>query len=134
MLLTAVSPDANITTEELKKNYDQYKIIDVREKEEYDGATKYGEARGGHLPNAINITFNQLYNEDGTIKSSKEIEKILEKAGIKKDDRIVTYCTAGIRSAHMTLALENAGYKNVQNYDASFYEWAGDEVNKLEKK
>jgi len=34
----------------------------------------------------------------------------------------------------MTLALENAGYKNVQNYDASFYEWAGDEVNKLEKK
>lgn len=106
MLLTAVSPDANITTEELKKDYDQYKIIDVREKEEYDGATKYGEARGGHLPNAINITFNQLYNEDGTIKSSKEIEKILE----------------------------NAGYKNVQNYDASFYEWAGDEVNKLEKK
>ncbi|WP_317316258.1 sulfurtransferase [Peptostreptococcus russellii] len=134
LLLTAVSPDANITTEELKKDYDQYKIIDVREKEEYDGATKYGEARGGHLPNAINITFNQLYNEDGTIKSSKEIEKILEKAGIKKDDRIVTYCTAGIRSAHMTLALENAGYKNVQNYDASFYEWAGDEVNKLEKK
>jgi len=32
LLLTAVSPDANITTEELKKDYDQYKIIDVEKK------------------------------------------------------------------------------------------------------
>ena len=131
--LTEIKPDFNITTEELKKDYDKYKVIDTREKEEYDGATKYGEVRGGHLPKAINITFNKLYNEDGTIKSSEEIEKILEEAGIKKDDHIVTYCTAGIRSAHMAMALKNAGYENVQNYDASFHEWAGDKSNELEK-
>ncbi|MDR1773921.1 MAG: sulfurtransferase [Clostridioides sp.] len=131
--ISEVKSDLNITTDDLKKEYDNLKIIDVREKDEYEGATKYGEARGGHLPKAINITFNKLYNEDGTVKSNEEIAKIMDEAGIKKDDNIVTYCTGGIRSAHMALLLKNAGYENVRNYDASFYEWAGDPSNELEK-
>lgn len=128
-----ITPDMNITTDDLKKEYDGLKIIDTREKDEYEGATKFGEARGGHLPNAINITFNQLYNEDGTLKTTDEIEKIMDNAGLKKDDNIITYCTGGIRSAHMALALKNAGYEKVRNYDSSFYEWAADESNEVVK-
>lgn len=131
--ITEIKPDFNITTDELKSEYDGLKIIDSRAKEEYDGAVNYGEARGGHLPGAINIPFNELYNEDGTIKTIEEIDKIMSDAGIKKDDAVVTYCTAGIRSAYMALAMQNAGYTNVRNYDASFYEWAGDSANELEK-
>ena len=125
--------DINIDTNTLKKNMSDAKIIDTREKEEYDGATKYGEARGGHLPKSINIPFNQVYNEDGTIKSKEELEKLFKKSGIKKDDNIVTYCTAGIRSGHMAMILKSIGYDKVKNYDASYYEWAGDKNNSVEK-
>ena len=40
----------DMETEELQKNYKDYKIVDVRTDEEYEGAKKYNEAKGGHLP------------------------------------------------------------------------------------
>ena len=85
------------------------------------------------IPKSINIPFNEVYNEDGTIKSKADLEKLFKDAGINKDDEIVTYCTSGIRSGHMALILKSIGYDNVKNYDASYYEWAGDKTNPVEK-
>lgn len=111
-------------TEELMNNYDAYKIVDVRTDEEYEGATKYDEAQGGHLPGAIHIRYTDLFREDGTLRSKADIEKVLTDAGISKDDNIVTYCTGGIRSAYAQLVFEMAGYENTWNYDQSFWRWA----------
>ncbi|WP_353094870.1 sulfurtransferase [Tissierella praeacuta] len=115
----------NIDTEELASNLDKFVIIDVRGKDEYNGATNFGEPKGGHLPGAINIPFNEFLNKDGTLKTAKEIKDILDANGINKDDEIVTYCTAGIRSAHMQIVLTMMGYDRARNYDASFYSWSG---------
>ena len=54
-------------------------------------------------------------------------------AGLQPEYPIVTYCTAGIRSAHMALVLRMTGFANARNYDASFYEWAGMKDLPLEK-
>lgn len=123
--VTALDDLTNIDTEELASKIGEVVIIDVREKDEYEGAQKFGEVRGGHLPGAINITFNKFLNEDGTLKTAQEIKAILDENGIEKDDEIVTYCTAGIRSAHMQIVLTMMGYENAKNYDASFHAWAG---------
>lgn len=112
-----------INTKELESSYDSYKIVDVRAKAEYDGATKYGEQKGGHLPGAILLQYSDLFKPDGTLKSNADIEKMVEDAGLKKDDKIVTYCTAGIRSAYTQLVLEMLGYQSSQNYDGSYYTW-----------
>ena len=128
-----LDPKTNIETEELTNKLDEVVIIDVRAKDEYEGATKYGEARGGHLPKAINIPFNQFLNKDGTFKTAGEIKAILDSNGIEKDDEIVTYCTAGIRSAHMQVVFTMMGYNNAKNYDASFHAWAGNSELELEK-
>lgn len=111
-------------TDELMNNYDNYKIVDVRTDEEYEGATKYDEAQGGHLPGAIHIRYTDLFREDGTLRSKADIESVLTDAGISKDDNIVTYCTGGIRSAYAQLVFEMAGYNNTWNYDQSFWRWA----------
>lgn len=131
--VTSLDNSTNIDTEELASKIDDLVVIDVREKNEYEGAQNFGEARGGHLPGAINITFNQFLNSDGTLKTAKEIKAILDENGIEKDDEIVTYCTAGIRSAHMQIVLSMMGYENVRNYDASFYAWAGNADLELQK-
>lgn len=120
-----------INTEELKADYDDYKIVDVRADEEYNGEILYGEANGGHLPGAIHIRFTDLFNADGTLKGNADITAMFEKAGISREDKIVTYCTAGIRSAYMQLVLEMCGFENTKNYDESFYRWCA--VEELEK-
>lgn len=51
----------------------------------------------------------------------EEAEK--EDVGFSKDDQIVTYCTAGIRSGYMQLILEMCGFGNSKNYDESYYRW-----------
>lgn len=129
------NPDKSMTinTEELKAKLGKVKILDSRSKEEYDGAVNFGEARGGHIPGAINLTFSSLFKEDKTFKSADEIEAIFKAAGLNKEDEIVTYCTAGIRSAHLALSLKMMGYNTVKNYDESFYTWAKDQSLKVEK-
>lgn len=124
----------NITTDQLIEEFNDLVIIDTREEDEFLGATKFGEARGGHIEGAVNIPFNTFLEKDGTLKNSKLIEEILRSKGIVDKDtaKIVTYCTAGIRSAHMQVVLEELGY-NARNYDPSFYRWAALKSLKLEK-
>lgn len=119
-----------ITTEELKANLGQYKVVDTRTDKEFNGEVLYGETKGGHIPGAIQIRFTDLFKEDGNLKSNADIEKMVTDAGITKTDKIVTYCTAGIRSAYMQMVLEMCGYKNTQNYDESYYRWCA--VNEVE--
>ncbi len=122
-----------ISTSDLKNKLEDVIILDSREKDEYDGATKFGERRGGHIQGAKLLTFNTVLNEDGTFKNADELEKIFADAGLNKDDEIVTYCTAGIRSAHLQIALDMVGYENAKNYDASYYEWSANENFPVEK-
>ncbi|QRN86882.1 sulfurtransferase [Clostridia bacterium] len=112
-----------VNTNELEAAIDDYVIIDVREDKEYEGGVYYGEAQGGHLPGAIQIKFTDLFDEDGYLKSNDDINSMFADAGVTKDDQIVAYCTAGIRSAYMQLVLEMLGYDNAQNYDGSYYTW-----------
>ena len=113
-----------MTTEELQKNYDEYKIVDVRTDEEYEGAILYDEAKGGHLPGAIHIRYTDLFDDAGYLKSNEELTKMFEDAGLSKDDEIVTYCTGGIRSAYTQLVMEMCRFEHTYNYDQSFWRWA----------
>lgn len=110
-------------TDELLANFDTYTIVDTRAIQEYEGATYYGEAKGGHIPGAIHIDYLDLFREDGTLKSNSDITAMFEEAGVSKDDKIVAYCTGGIRSAYMQLVLEMCGFESTTNYDQSFWRW-----------
>lgn len=124
VVIDAIDNTHVMGTEELKAHYDNYKILDVRTEEEYKGAVKYNEAKGGHLPGAIFMPYTELFREGGTLRSQADIEQMMTDAGVSKDDKIVAYCTGGIRSAYMQLVLEMAGYENTWNYDQSFWRWA----------
>lgn len=121
--ITALDETHTINTDALAADYDSYKIVDVRADEEYEGQTLYGEAAGGHLPGAIHIRYTDLFRDDCTLKSNDELIALFEAAGLTKTDKIVTYCTAGIRSAYMQLVLEMCGFENTWNYDESYYRW-----------
>ena len=102
---------------------DNLAIIDTREPREFGGKTPYGEQRGGHLPNAINLHFKAFFQDDGTLKSPPALITKLAEAGITPDTPVVVYCTGGVRSGWLAAVLVTLGYP-VRNYAGSMWEWS----------
>jgi rhodanese-related sulfurtransferase len=95
---------SDITAVEFKKIKDsgeEFILLDVREKEEYNAA---------HLPGAINISLGLLEKE-----APDKIQNT--------DTRIYVYCLVGIRSAHAAEKLTEMGYTDVTNISDSFKGW-----------
>jgi rhodanese-related sulfurtransferase len=96
--------NSSITAVEFKKIKDsgeEFILLDVREKEEYNAA---------HLPGAINISLGLLEKE-----APDKIQNT--------DTRIYVYCLVGIRSAHAAEKLTEMGYTDVTNISDSFKGW-----------
>ena len=120
----------SITTENLLsmyKNGESFKTVDVRKNAEYNGEILYKETSGGHLKDAVHIRFTDLFRADGTLKSVDELTYMFEKAGLSKTDKIVTYCTGGIRSGYTYLVLKMCGFEKAVNYAESTYRWSNTE-------
>lgn len=74
-------------------NLIEYKIIDVRSKNEY---------RENHLTGSVNIPLSDI---------KQKIEKIVP----NKDRKILLYCQSGLRSKKAIRILEKLGYNNLYN-------------------
>jgi len=100
-------------------------LLDVRPADEYSGK-KIRAIRGGHIPNAINITGTDANNkEDHTFKSKEELKKMFESKGVTPGQTIYTYCHSGDRTAHAYIILKSIlGYNDVKIYATSWTEWA----------
>lgn len=107
-------------------------LIDVRSPEEYSGlrttAPAYpeeGSLRAGHIPSAKSVPWSRAVADDGTFKSSAELNAIYrDEAGLKDGDNVIAYCRIGERSSHTWFLLNYLlGFEGVRNYDGSWTEW-----------
>ena len=106
-------------------------LVDVRSPQEFSGELmappgyeQEGAARTGHVPGAQSVPWATAVRDDGTFKSSQELEQIYGAKGITPDKEVRAYCRIGERSAHTWFVLrELLGYENVKNYDGSWTEW-----------
>ena len=110
--------------EYIRDNLENIKILDARSTGEYDGST-IRAAQSGHIPNSINIDWNQNIKDDGTFKSDEELSKMYD---FPKDTEIVTYCQGAYRAANSFLVLKKLGFTNIRVYLGSWGEWG----NRLE--
>jgi len=53
--IRSLDQSMRITTTQLSAHLGDVKLVDVRTEKEFAGATDSGEARGGHLPGAVNV-------------------------------------------------------------------------------
>lgn len=96
-------------------------LIDSRSHDRYLGQNETMDPVGGHIPGAINFFWKDLFNEDGSYKSTEELEKHFE--SVDKDAEIVVYCGSGVSATPNVLALEQAGFKSVRLYAGSWSDW-----------
>ena len=105
-------------------------LVDVRSPQEFTGEILAPPGlpetcqRGGHIPGAKSIPWSKACNEDGTFKSSEELQQLYGAAGATPDTPVIAYCRIGERSSHTWFVLKYLlGFTDVQNYEGSWTEW-----------
>ena len=98
-------------------------MIDNRELKEYRGATPYGSTRGGHIPGAVHIDWQEFFTGQGTLKDRNALNTLLKRYRIQPHQQIVVYCTGGVRSGMAYYVFRLLGYE-VRNYDGSWWDWS----------
>ncbi len=101
-------------------------VLDVRPRDEWDGARRYWEPRVGHIPGAVRFDWRHLLDESGRLRSRDALLPALAAIGVTPDRTVLVYCTGGVRSAQAFWMLRALGFSDVRNYDGSWYEWAFD--------
>ena len=113
-------------------------LVDIRSADEYNGKV-FAPAgvpelavRAGHIPGAVNVSWGQAVNKDGTIKSVEELKKIYAAAGIDGSKPIITYCRIGERSSHTWFVLNKVLGYDARNYDGSWTEYGNSVGNPIQ--
>ncbi|SFI35819.1 sulfurtransferase [Halpernia frigidisoli] len=102
-----------------------FKIIDVRSEERYDGKEEPIDLIAGHIPGAINIPFTENMNEDGTLKNAEILkEKYQELFKNIQEENIAIHCGSGVTACNTLLALDYAGLEIPNLYVGSWSEWS----------
>ena len=130
-------PGIAVSTEEVLAllNKPDVQLIDVRTPREFAGED-IRAIRGGHIPGAINIPYEQNWQDPETaqklarrqvrdnagmsLKSDADLRALYSK--LDPDKETVVYCQSGVRAAETATVLAKLGFTKVKVYDSS---WLG---------
>jgi thiosulfate/3-mercaptopyruvate sulfurtransferase len=136
-----LAPQENlvVSNEQMRKLYNNQsvQVVDARTFNEFKG-NDVRAIRGGHIPGAISIPYEQNWKDPATgsklakkevktnagmsLKTKDELNALYTKLDPNKET--VVYCQSGVRAAETATVLQNLGYKNVKIYDSSWLGWA----------
>jgi thiosulfate/3-mercaptopyruvate sulfurtransferase len=136
-----LAPQENlvVSNEQMRKLYNNQsvQVVDARTFNEFKG-NDIRAIRGGHIPGAISIPYEQNWKDPATgsklakkevktnagmsLKTKDELNALYAKLDPNKET--VVYCQSGVRAAETATVLQNLGYKNVKIYDSSWLGWA----------
>jgi len=136
-----LAPQENlvVSNEQMRKLYNNQsvQVVDARTFNEFKG-NDIRAIRGGHIPGAITIPYEQNWKDPATgsklakkevktnagmsLKTKDELNALYAKLDPNKET--VVYCQSGVRAAETATVLQNLGYKNVKIYDSSWLGWA----------
>ncbi|XP_072954962.1 protein HIGH ARSENIC CONTENT 1, mitochondrial-like [Typha angustifolia] len=74
-----------------------------------------------HVEGAINVPFYSSVTPQEKVKNPLFVEQVSEL--FAKDEHFFVACRSGVRSKLATLALFNAGFKNVKNMAGGYLAW-----------
>ena len=117
----------NITQINENINSEEFKIIDARSRERFEGKVKEPRKglRSGSIPKSMCIPFGELINYDNTFKNENEILNIFKNTlGKAITTNIVFSCGSGVTAAVLALAYSLINNKYMPTiYDGSWAEY-----------
>ncbi|MEN2412597.1 sulfurtransferase [Flavobacterium mesophilum] len=126
---------ADIEEVEKARKNDQNIVIDVRDKNRFDGLTEPLDLIAGHIPGAINVPFSENLNENGFYKSAEDLnEKYKTILGDINPENVIVHCGSGVTACHTLLAMDYAGIPIPKLYVGSWSEWSRNDHEMATKK
>ena len=108
-------------------------IVDPRPKALFEG-TEQTFIRNGHIPGAINITWQSVTEANNTeealknphkLKSVDALRRLFESRGVTPDKTVIVSCSTGREASLQYLVLKHIlGYPNVRIYEGSWTEYS----------
>ena len=140
-LALKLAPNASVsvsTSEVVAKLRDtSVQILDVRTRGEFS-ANDIRAIRGGHIPGAINIPYEENWidpdtpyklarrqvadNRGMSLKPDDALKSLYSK--LDPDKETIVYCQSGVRAAETATVLAKLGFRNVKVYDSSWLGYA----------
>lgn len=121
------SPTLYLTADDIVRNIDskERQIVDARAQGRYEGTAPEPRPglRSGHIPQALNLPFAELYRPDGTLHDRPTLQEKVSAAGIDLEAPIGTSCGSGVTACCLALAFAQLGHWNTAIYDGSWSEW-----------
>lgn len=116
---------ANIDeVEQASKTGDQT-IVDVRDKNRFDGLTEPIDLIAGHIPGARNIPFTENLDERGFFLAPAVLkEKYTNAFADVPAGQLIVHCGSGVTACHLLLAMDYAGLPIPKLYIGSWSEWS----------
>ncbi|MBX9844708.1 MAG: hypothetical protein K2Z80_23150 [Xanthobacteraceae bacterium] len=130
-----VDPTLAVTTKDVvaRLNNPNVQIVDVRTPQEFMGQD-IRAIRGGHIPGAVNIPFEQNWvdpetrvklarkqvgsNAGMSLKPVEALKQLYSKLDPNKET--IVYCQSGMRASETAGVLQHLGFTNVKIYDSSW--------------
>lgn len=108
-------------------------LLDARANDRFHGRNETIDAKGGHIPGALNAPFQDNLDSDGKFLDPyalrRRFESLLAAVG---DKPVVCYCGSGVSAAHNILAMTHAGMAEPALYAGSWSEWITEPANPVE--
>jgi thiosulfate/3-mercaptopyruvate sulfurtransferase len=99
-------------------------LVDARAPEFHSGlAGGANMPRSGRLPGAVNVPFTWMTGDVGRLRDRARLEQLFARAGVRRGDKVVTYCHVGMQASVVYLAAKLLGY-DAAVYDGSFEDWS----------
>ncbi len=105
-------------------NPNEYQIVDARSLERFQGkqAEPRKTLRSGHIPNSINLPFQQLLS-NGKFIELEAIKQQFIDLNIDGSKSIIFTCGSGVTACILVFAGYMLNYTNLSVYDGSWSEW-----------
>lgn len=118
-------PTIEINEVENVSQNSNYLVVDVRDKERYEGKIEPIDIIAGHIPGAINIPFAENLDESGLFLKPEELRKKYETMFEDiNSENIIVHCGSGVTACHTLLALDYAEMEIPKLYVGSWSEWS----------
>ncbi|WIM67427.1 rhodanese-like domain-containing protein [Corynebacterium breve] len=109
-------------------------LVDARNENRWAGRREVLDLKAGHIPGALNVPVDELFDENKMVGSVDLIRDRLAQVGVTQNtdpDSAIVYSGSGNHSALLLAAMAHAGLPIISHYVGGWSQWSANQENQV---